>query len=167
MTSLHPLEVALNNGLVAEAFKNQSQLDELKIAPRNLFNARLGHTSSNPLGIETPLGHAYAVFLEIAEEQRRAQRKARTVPPDPQGFIAAITTYFQHQGDISEANAISLTRPTFYPSHARAFLHYMIHHGLTSANCARVMQEVLGPNTPYEFDEAHIRRERRFILHQT
>jgi len=133
-------------------FYNHSQMEEHRLLQTpegriSLLVKRLGLKKGSPLGIETPLGHAYSVFLQ------RAHDEGLDIEPNPQEAIQHIAQYLFNGGggyNARELRRSGLSHPLFFPTVARGFADYVWSKGISQEGLGDMMEEFLGQRM-YEF----------------
>ncbi|MBI2558316.1 hypothetical protein HYW20_03255 [Candidatus Woesearchaeota archaeon] len=125
------------------AFKNHSQIEELKLSERVLWNKRVGRKKGNPLGIETPLGHSYSMILEeLASENLDST-------PNPGEFLQHIKDGLILRGNAYESRRTTFETPCFSSSYTYPIKTYMEMKGLSQKAQAKIMKEILGVDAGY------------------
>ena len=120
--------------------ENRSQLEELKLSERELWEKRVGHNRLNPTGIETPVGHVYSMILE------ELSRNGLDSTPEPKVFLQYLKNMIKKQ-DYFFAKNLDFSEGCFSSIVTNPTIEYMQFKGLGPRECAKVMKEVVGPNS--------------------
>ncbi|MBI2578814.1 MAG: hypothetical protein HYW26_03825 [Candidatus Aenigmarchaeota archaeon] len=111
--------------------KNHSQLEDLRRDPEKIFERTVRRKRRDPPGIETPLGHTYALILEALENE------GLNANPDPQGFMR-----FVNGGLLYKFNRMDT--PTYHTELCFA-MEYACERGLSMEARRRILTEIVGP----------------------
>ena len=125
------------------AFKNHTQLEDLRLSERLLWEKRVGRKKGNPVGFETPLGHAYSMILEELANERLDST------PKPEEFLEHIKSSLKHRGWPLESRHTTLETPSYSSSNTLPIYTYMKKVGLSQEAQSRVMKEIIGGYGPY------------------
>lgn len=135
---------------------NHSQLEELRTDSRRLWEKKIGRKRLNPLGIETPLGHAYSIILE------EIARQGFSWNPNPNEFLDFIKKYLIERGKSHKVDCVNLMEPSWSPEHTIPMVLYMRRKGLPSSISAKIMADIVGPNI-YEYSEKVLEQYTDFL----
>ena len=119
---------------------NHTQVEELQMSEREIWERKLRINRNNPVGIETSLGHAYSIILEELAEQ------GLDSSPNLEGFLNHIKDHLRENGEGYEATQIKVTTPSFYPNYTNSMITFMGKKGLNSLSCEKIMKDIVGPN---------------------
>ena len=122
---------------------NHTQLEELHMSKKELWDRKVGRNKLNPVGIETSLGHAYSIILEELTEQ------GKDCQPNPDEFLDFIRNNLRNSGNGYKAHEVEMLAPCWDPDHTTPIVLYMKEKGLNSSSCTKIMKDIVGPEFCY------------------
>ena len=106
-----------------------------------MWEKKVGRKKGNPVGFETPLGHAYSMILEELANERLDST------PKPEEFLEHVKDSLIKRGNAHESRTTTFETPCYSSAYTYPIKTYMEMKGLSQK--ARIMKEILGIDAEY------------------